>query len=267
LEISAREQAARQWNATACGELEGDKNSINYFLNVEVDRYARQPWQRDYFKFDTFAGQSVLEIGVGQGTDLMQFARAGAQCSGVDITDNHLQLTERNFALQEKRVALYKCDATRLPFHDQSLDCVYSFGVIHHIPEAHDVVAEIFRVLRPGGRVMTAFYYKWSAFHLFTKILCHGVRCGWLWSKGYAGLLATIEQGADGESIKPFVKLYSKREMRRLFSEFEIDDVSVHQLIAEHFYPAVFGRLMRPAIPRLEGLMGWYVTCSARKPI
>ena len=250
----------------ACGELEGDKNSADYFLKVERDRYARQPWQRDYFNFDAFAGQRVLEIGVGQGTDLMQFARAGATCTGVDITDNHLQLTARNFSLQGQRVELYKADATRLPFADQSLDCVYSFGVIHHIPEAPEVVAEIFRVLRPGGRVMTAFYYKWSAFHLFTKILCHGVRCGWLWSKGYAGLLATIEQGADGVSVKPFVKLYSKRAMRRLFSAFAIEDVSVHQLVAEHYYPAAVGRLLRPVVPRLEGSMGWYVACCARKP-
>ena len=266
MDISAREHATQQWNATACGELEGDKNSVDYFLKVEADRYARQPWQRDYFNFGAFAGQRVLEIGVGQGTDLMQFARAGARCAGVDITDNHLRLTERNFSLQGKSVALYKADATKLPFADQSLDCVYSFGVIHHIPEAQDVVAEIFRVLRPGGRVMTAFYYKWSAFHLFTKIICHGIRCGWLVSKGYAGLLATIEQGADGVSIKPFVKLYSKRDMRRLFSKFELADISIHQLLAEHFYPEALGRLMRPAIPKLEGVMGWYVACTARKP-
>ncbi|HET9390049.1 MAG TPA: hypothetical protein VFO44_10415, partial [Steroidobacteraceae bacterium] len=74
------------------------------------------------------------------------------------------------------------------------------------------------------------------------------------------------EQGADGVSIKPFVKLYSKRDMRRLFSKFELEDISVHQLLAEHFYPEALGRLMRPAIPKLEGVMGWYVACTARRP-
>ncbi len=266
METSARESAARLWNATACGELAGDKGNIDYFLRVERDRYAQQPWQHGYYRFGSFAGKRVLEIGVGQGTDLMQFARGGAACAGVDITDNHLLLTQRNFSLQGKQVELYKADATALPFPDHSLDCVYSFGVIHHIPEAQRVMAEIFRVLRPGGEVMTAFYYKWSAFHLFTKILCHGIRCRWLWSKGYAGLLATIESGADGVSVKPFVKLYSKREVRRLFAAFDIEDISVHQLMADHFYPAALGRLLRPAIPRLEGAMGWYVACSARKP-
>ena len=265
LDSSAREHATRQWNALACGELEGDKNSVDYFLKVERDRYRQQPWQHDYFKYEAFAGQRVLEIGVGQGTDLMQFARAGAVCAGVDITDNHLQLTERNFALQGKQIELHKADATKLPFADNGFDCVYSFGVIHHIPEAQDVIAEALRVLRPGGKVMLALYYKWSAFHLFTKILCHGIRCGWLWSKGYSGLLATIEGGADGVTVKPFVKLYSKPEVRQLLARFDIEDISVHQLTADHYYPALLARLLRPAIPKLEGVMGWYVTCIARK--
>lgn len=142
-------------NTTACGELEGDKNSPDYFLNVERVRYLQQPWQREFFKFEAFSGHRILEIGVGHGTDLMQFARAGAICAGVDITDNHLRL--RNFSLQGKQVELYKADAVRLPFADHSFDCVYSFGVIHHIPESQAVVREIFRVLRPGGKGRSPF--------------------------------------------------------------------------------------------------------------
>jgi ubiquinone/menaquinone biosynthesis C-methylase UbiE len=267
MDSSARRHAMQQWNTVACGELDGDKNAVDYFLRVERDRYSQQYWQREFFEYESFAGQRVLEIGVGQGTDLMQFARAGASCIGVDITENHLQLTARNFALQGKHVDLYKADATKLPLSDGSIDCVYSFGVIHHIPEAHEVVSEIFRVLRPGGTAMVALYYRWSAFHLFTKLLCHGLRCGWLWSKGYAGLLATIEGGADGVTVKPFVKLYSKREVRRLFSHFDIEDLSIHQLTEGHYYPSALGRLLRPAIPKLEGIMGWYVVCIARKPL
>lgn len=262
----AREQAMRQWNATACGELPRDKDSLEYFLSVERDRYAQVPWHERYFACRDFAGRRVLEIGTGQGTDLMQFARVGAQCVGVDITDNHLPLTQRNFAHQGHAVELHKADATRLPFPDNSIDCVYSFGVIHHIPEAAEVVDEIFRVLRPGGSVMVALYNRWSAFHLFTKLLCHGVRLGWLWSKGYAELLATIEGGADGETVKPYVRVYTRRAVRELFARFEIRDLSVHQLEAAHFYPARLGRMLAPAVARLEGRLGWYIACKASKP-
>ena len=262
---SARTEAAKQWNARACGELEGSKDSIDYFRRVEADRYAQQPWQHEYFRFHDFAGRKVLEIGIGQGTDLLQFGKAGAHCHGVDITDNHIALTNKNFDLHGIPVDIRKADATRLPFPDATFDCVYSFGVIHHIPEAEQVIAEVRRVLKPGGVLMLAFYYKWSAFFLFSKLFAHGVLLGWLFTKGYAGTLATIETGADGVGTKPYVKMYSKKDMARLVSAFTVKDISIHQLKADHF-----SRLFRWLIPdflvrRLDGRLGWYVACKAEK--
>ena len=78
IDSNAREQAQKQWNAKACGELAGDKNSVEYFRRVEGDRYSQQDWVHDYFCYRDFSGKRVLEIGVGQGIDLMQFAKAGA---------------------------------------------------------------------------------------------------------------------------------------------------------------------------------------------
>jgi len=264
IDQGARSGAQGLWNATPCGELDGDKGQLEYFERVERDRYAQQPWQHRYFEFDRFAGKSVLEIGVGQGTDLLQFARAGATCFGADITDRHLELAKTNLSLHGLSADLRKADATRLPFEDDSMDCVYSFGVIHHIPESHLVVDEIHRVLKPGGVVMVAFYYKWSAFHLVKKLIVGGVLRGGLIRLGYRGLLATIETGADGRAVKPYVKLYSKREMRKLFGRFLIDDVSVHQLHADHILPSRIAGAPHKSVPG-AGLFGWYVALKARK--
>jgi ubiquinone/menaquinone biosynthesis C-methylase UbiE len=265
IDSDAREHAQAQWNTTACGELVGDKNTVNYFLRVEEDRYHQQNWALDYFSYRDFSGKRVLEIGVGQGTDLMQFAKAGAYCFGADITDNHLALTKRNFELRGKEVDLRKTDATQLPFPDGYFDCVYSFGVMHHIPEIDNVIKEVRRVLKRDGTLMIALYYKWSAFHIFCKLLANGLRNGWLFTKGYAGLLATIESGADGVNVKPYVKLYSKAEVRRLLKEFNIEDISIHQLKADHFWPSFLGAALSRFIPKLESRLGWYVASKARK--
>jgi ubiquinone/menaquinone biosynthesis C-methylase UbiE len=262
---AAREEAQKQWNARACGELEGDKGAPEYFHRVEADRFRQQAWALDYFQYEKFAGRRVLEIGVGQGTDLMQFAKGGAHCYGVDITENHLALTQKHFGLRGKQVDLRRADATRLPFPDAFFDCVYSFGVIHHIPEIDTVIGEAHRVLKPGGVAMIALYYKWSAFHLFSKVLADGLLHGWLFSKGYAGLLSTVEDGADGVRTKPYIKLHDKRQMRALMARFAVEDVSVHQLEAEHFRPAPLAKRMEKLAPRLESQLGWYVACKARK--
>lgn len=198
---------------------------------------------------------------------MMQFVKAGAICHGVDITENHLKLTALNATLRGYEVDLHRDDATKLPFADSSIDCVYSFGVLHHIPEIEKVIGEIHRVLKPGGKVMIALYYKWSAFHLFSKLLANGLRNGWLFTKGYSGLLATIETGADGVNVKPFVRLFSKSKVRDVMQEFVLEDLSIHQLCEEHFRPPLLGRLLRGKhIKQLEPLMGWYVAYQGRKP-
>ncbi|WP_288251989.1 class I SAM-dependent methyltransferase [uncultured Hydrogenophaga sp.] len=267
VEMDARFHAQRQWNATACGEVPGEKQSVDYFDSVARNRFEQQPWMHDYFRYERFAGQHVLEIGIGQGTDMMQFATRGAFCHGVDITDNHLKLTALNASLRGIDVDLHKVDATQLPFADNSLDCVYSFGVLHHIPEIDKVVREIYRVLKPGGRVMIALYYKWSAFHLFCKLLANGIAHGWLFSKGYRGLLATIEYGADGVNIKPYVRLFSKPEVQRLMADFQQEDLSVHQLHADHFWPPFVGKALQSRLTALEPLLGWYVAYQGVKPM
>jgi hypothetical protein len=60
---SARTGAIRQWNARACGALEGDKDSLEYLRRVEADRYSQQPWQHGYFRFVDFRGKFDSRLG------------------------------------------------------------------------------------------------------------------------------------------------------------------------------------------------------------
>lgn len=266
---AARGNAQAQWNANPCGAVEGgDFESLEYFLDVESARYAEQDWMHAVVPFDKFAGKHVLEIGVGHGTDLLQFAKHGAHCHGIDITDRHMELTRRNFALRGFEVDIRRSDATAICHPDASFDCVYSFGVIHHIPEADKVFAEVHRVLKPGGVFFVGMYNFWSVFHFVSKIWHNGILEGKLWRLGYDGLLSTIENGADGIVIKPYVKLYTRSELARdvRAAGFEVESSGCAQLKPSHFYYLHHvARRYWKFIGRMDPYWGWYVYATGRK--
>jgi len=103
------------------------------------------------------AGATVIDIGCGAGTDLLLAARqvgAKGRAIGVDMTRAMRQRAEEGAAACGlDHVEVRSGDATRLPTEDRSVDVVISNGVLNLVPEKERAVAEIARVLKPGGRV------------------------------------------------------------------------------------------------------------------
>jgi len=256
---SSRVEAQKQWDTNPCGALPTMSYDRLFFERVEADRYRKQYWQRDYFDYHSFRGGRVLEIGVGLGTDLKQFARNGADCFGVDITDTHLQLTQKNFEMEGFEVNLHKADAISLPFHDNYFDCVYSFGVLHHIPDVETVLAEAKRVLKPDGLLQVAVYHLYSihTFMLFMRAMATGklFRVGRSW-------VSTIEKGADGNDIKPYVRLYARHELAQLITDCGFKEIRT-EIRQVNFDRYKVLNCFRP----FESLLGWYVCTQSRKPI
>ena len=261
-------EAQKQWNTNPCGAVDGlEEMNLDYFLRVEENRYKAESFIREVYPFDQFAGKNVLEIGCGHGTDSIQFARNGANCHVADITDRHLGLTIRNFELQGYPLTWKKCDATVLDYPDSYFDCVYSHGVVHHIPDLQQVLGEIKRVLKPGGTLCISVYNQFSAFHLFSKLRADGWHRRMLFSLGYAGLLSTIEYGADGLNIRPYVKLYRKGEFKRALRKagFSVQVAGVDNLVPSHFER--WQEHYWPKWQKYQYILGWYVYTISQKPL
>jgi ubiquinone/menaquinone biosynthesis C-methylase UbiE len=102
------------------------------------------------------AGGTALEIGCGSGAGITLIRdRFGAErIIGIDLDERMIARARRRH-VGRADIELHVGDAAALPFEDASLDAVFDFAIIHHVPEWRDAVREVRRVLRPGGR----FYF------------------------------------------------------------------------------------------------------------
>ncbi len=262
---AADNSAIRQWTNRPCGALDDlDELSLAYFEAVERNRYENYaPWMREFASFSSYAGKRVLEVGVGQGTDLVQFAKGGAQVFGIDITQRHVEIAAQNFQVRGMRASLQCATAAAIPFGNDLFDAVYSFGVLHHTDNTVGCISECHRVLRPGGEFILGLYHTFSFFHAYT-LLVNGIARGKLRRLGYQGLMSQIESGADGINYMPLVKTYSRGQMRIILEDFR--DVRFY---VRHLMPNDFGRL-RHLVPaswaeRAGKHVGWYLLARAVK--
>ena len=97
----------------------------------------------------------ALEIGAGTGYFSLNLLRAGVigEAVATDISPGMLRRLERSAAELEVRVETAACEASALPFEDDSFDLVFGHAVLHHLPDLDAAFREFRRVLRPGGVV------------------------------------------------------------------------------------------------------------------
>jgi ubiquinone/menaquinone biosynthesis C-methylase UbiE len=215
-EMTLNDQVRAYWEAEPCGSahwITGDTEPLSreWFDRIEDYRYQVEPFIHSVAQFTRYHGKSVLEIGVGAGTDHLQWARAFARCHGVDLTDAAIEVTRARLAMYGFESDLRRADAESLPYPDGHFDVVYSWGVIHHTENPDRVIAEIYRVLRPGGCFIGMMYGRRSAV-VFVLWLRHGLLKGRPW-RSFRDVV-----WHHMESIG--TKAYTSKELGGLFQRF-----------------------------------------------
>jgi SAM-dependent methyltransferase len=169
-----------------------------FFADLDAYRFDKLRYLPRVVDFASFRGKRLLEVGCGVGTDLVRFARAGAIVTGIDLAPVSVELARRNFAQHRLSAELSVMDGEAMSFPDGSFDVVYAHGVLQYTADPGRMVAEIHRVLVPGGQAIVMLYNRRSWLNALSKVM----------------KVALEHEDA------PVLRRYSQAEMRRLLQPF-----------------------------------------------
>ncbi|MGD9182909.1 MAG: class I SAM-dependent methyltransferase [Desulfobacterales bacterium] len=117
-------------------------------------------------------GKTILEVGCGPGGGA-KLISAAYHPERLYLMDLDLQMiqkaNQRLNGQNENRIYFCLGDAARLPFKDDSLDAVFGFGFLHHVPDWREGLAEVARVLKKGGVYFMEEYYPSLYQNFITK--------------------------------------------------------------------------------------------------
>lgn len=282
------------WQAHPCGTkfADAEPGSPKFYELVEAHRYAKEWHIPAAADFASSSGLRVLEIGCGLGTDGAQFAKAGADYTGVDLTEAAVDLARKRFAVSALPGTFKLADAENLEFENESFDLVYSHGVLHHTPNTARAVSEIWRVLRPGGRALVMLYHRdsynyrvnisvlrragarllrsesgISLVHRLTGEPVESLReHARLLHEGEENYLKPDEflnQNTDGAG-NPLARVYSRKEARELFKAFSNVELRTF-FLNKRWLPVIGNFLSRRMESRLADRWGWHLWIYATK--
>jgi SAM-dependent methyltransferase len=145
--------------------------SPGFFADLDEYHFEKLHHLLRLVNFDGYKGRRVLEVGCGAGTDLVRFAKGGADVTGVDVAASAIALARQNFAQQGLQADLREADGEHLPFPDNAFDLVYGHGVVQYTADAQKLVDECRRVLKPGGEAIFQVYNRISWLNALSKLM------------------------------------------------------------------------------------------------
>lgn len=220
------------WNARPCNVRHSPREigSREYFDEVEARKYFVEPHIPVFAEFERWKGKKVLEIGCGIGTDTINFARAGALVTAVDVSEHSVDIARRRaevFGLSDS-IRFYCGDAEHLGefLPRETFDLVYSFGVIHHTPHPEKVIRDLRAYLKPGGELKVMVYHRHS-WKVFWIVMKYGR--GQFWKTD-----ELVARYSEAETGCPVTYSFSKREIRELL---ENHGFRVKSVMVDHIFP------------------------------
>jgi SAM-dependent methyltransferase len=222
--------------------------SLQWFLDIENQRHSKHGrWIPQLLEFAKHSGEKLLGVGHGLGTDWVQYAQNGAGVIVCSPAATQLELVRRNFELRGLRGKFVQAQPTCLPFEPSSIDVVCISSLHHGIDHPEKVIEEVYRVLKPGGKVLavTPAYYD----------VDYWVRTLFFWNRW--------SQPHRGKNPLRCKRRLSRLQVKELFTGFNEIRVRKRQLRRAEV-PHVWRLIPLPILARM---MGRVLVLKAFKPV
>jgi SAM-dependent methyltransferase len=204
------------WSLARSAGITGDSpDDLRRFDELYLAYY---PYLGRYVDGKALAGKKVLEVGLGYGTLGQLLASLGADYHGVDIAPGPVAMMRtrlHGLGLPEKQVQ--QASVLELPYPEATFDRVYSIGCLHHTGDLPRSVAEVHRVLAPGGRAVVMLYHRHSLRHVAFSLRDAVSRKRR--QESDEGMRALYDAD-DAGTAAPHTDFVSIREAKRLFRAF-----------------------------------------------
>ena len=226
-----------------------DVGTREFFDELDEYHFDKQRHLERVIDYPSYAGKKLLDVGCGVGIDLMKFARAGAQVTGVDISQRAIELARTYFAYEGLQADLRVMDAEHLEFDGATFDAVYAHGVLPYTGDPQQLVDEVHRVLKPGGSAIFQVYHKRSWMYLLRR-------------------LAKFRLEHEGA---PVFRIHTASEMGRLVGAFEQSEIIYERFpVKTRLHGGIKGALYNGlmvggfnTIPRsLVRRFGWHIVAK-----
>lgn len=191
-------------------------------------------------------GKTLLDVGCGDGALASELARRGAVVTGVDPDPAMIAAARRRAAKENVQLRLVEAKSEVLPFRDHEFDCILVVAALCFVPDANLAIAEIARVLKPGGQLIIGELGSQSLWAGYRRIR------GWL-----------------GHPLWRAARFHSPAELRGLVGG---AGLSVLEMRGAAYYPpcgaaAQLLAAVDPWLGRRTTLGAAFVAISAAKPI
>jgi len=261
------------------GHFPLDKADLKFFEKVEK-RFRRHSPERqkpgtpilsNFIDYQTIRGEKILDIACGTGFLTVEFARQGCEATAIDLTEYAVEATQKNLQLRGLNGTVLKMDAQQLEFPDNTFSFVSAHGCLMHMPDTERAIAEIRRVLKPGGGVYAWMYNK-GWYYWFNIIILRGILLGGFLRHGFSSLALTSRY-TDGIHMEgnPHTKFYSAQEIKKMFSDAGFSYVKTEVLYNPSHIDAwpvarlPLGKYLPEAVRKALGKIGLGIRIEARK--